>query len=73
VLAKAAGVSGGGGDLFSDLPSDHWATEAVVALYDRGDIGACAARRFCPDEPARRWIFTDWLINVLEKPRAKCE
>lgn len=73
VLAKGVGVGGGGGGVFSDLPLGHWANGAVVALYDKGDIGGCSAREFCPDSPVRRWIFTDWLVNVLERPKARCE
>jgi len=26
----------------------------------------CGARRFCPGEPARRWVVAVWIVRVID-------
>jgi len=72
LLAKAAQVNGPSQSLFSDVPSDHWASRAISGLYERDYIGGCGDGQFCPDLPARRWIFITWLVNVERVEKVSC-
>lgn len=72
ILASAAQVRGPDQSMFTDVPSDHWASRAISGLYERDYIGGCGDRTFCPDAPIRRWIFVAWLVNVERVEKVSC-
>ena len=73
ILATAAQVRGPSQSLFSDVPSDHWASKAISGLYERDYIGGCGEGVFCPNAPIRRWIFVAWLVNVERIEKVSCQ
>ena len=57
-------------DRYTDVTSrSHSSHKAYIeALEESGvfDGTECGARRFCPDEPAKRWTAAVWIVRVID-------
>lgn len=52
-----------GGSTFSDVPSSHWAYDAIRAMAAAGLTAGCGGGRFCPDDPLSRAEAATFLAN----------
>ncbi|GIP32190.1 S-layer homology domain-containing protein [Paenibacillus sp. J2TS4] len=59
-----------GRQAFSDVPSDHWAAEAIAWGYATGVIDGIEPGRFAPDEPLTREQMAAILARWLDFPSA---
>ena len=77
VVAMAATVLAGGlattasaqGRYTDVTSSSHGAHKANIdALEEKGvfDGTECGARRFCPNDPAKRWAVAVWIVRVID-------
>lgn len=51
----------------SDVPSDHWAREAVAEVISRGIMPTYDDNTFRGDQPVDRYMLADILVRVLEQ------
>jgi pimeloyl-ACP methyl ester carboxylesterase len=64
--------SEGGSEIFSDVPSDYWAYDYIIAIYDAGITTGCAQdnpdtpeneRRYCPEDSVTRGQMAAFIIR----------
>ena len=58
---------------FDDLNSVPWASEAILALADKGIIHGKSEKEFFPNETVKREEFVKMIIEVCEVPLYKSE
>ena len=65
-LATTASAQDRYTDVSSSSNSSHKAN--IEALEEQGvfDGTECGARRFCPNEPAKRWTVAVWIVRVVD-------
>jgi hypothetical protein len=65
--------SEGGSEIFSDVPSDYWAYDYIIAIYDAGITTGCAQdnpdtpeneRRYCPEDSVTRGQMAAFIIRA---------
>ncbi len=56
------------GEVFDDVPSDHWAADWIEQLYAEGITGGCASGRYCPDSPVTRAQMAVFLVTTFNLP-----
>lgn len=52
--------------VFTDISSDHWAYEAVMNLYNNGDINGYEDGTFRPDKAVTREEFVKMMLSCLD-------
>jgi len=55
---------------FNDLPTDHWATEAIKQLAARQVVNGISSERFAPERQVTRAEFTALLARALNIPES---
>lgn len=57
--------------VFADVSDSHWASDAIQAQFEAGNIQACssAPRSFCPDDDISRQEAADWLWRAFGSDR----
>ena len=62
-LATTAAAQG----RYTDVDSAHHGAN-IEALEEAGvfDGTECGARKFCPDDPAKRWAVAVWIVRVID-------
>lgn len=57
-------------DRYTDVTStSHRSHKANIDALDSSGVfdgTECGARRFCPDEPAKRWTVAVWIVRVID-------
>jgi hypothetical protein len=51
---------------FGDVPADHWAADAMRAIYARNITLGCGGGDFCPAQPVTREQMAAFIIRALE-------
>lgn len=83
---KASRVSIGTGDtaatptaqpgttmIFADVSAEHWAAEAVNALYTRGVVNGTGNGAFSPNDQIKREEFVKLIVGALNLPQEETE
>ncbi|MYL54482.1 copper amine oxidase [Pontibacillus yanchengensis] len=52
-------------DMFEDVPMDHWASEYIYGLADKGIVVGMPDNMYMPDESVTRGQFTALLVRAL--------
>jgi hypothetical protein len=56
------------GDVFTDVPVDHWAGDFIEALYAEGITNGCGVGTYCPDDPVTRAEMAAFLLRTKHGP-----
>ncbi|WAM32338.1 S-layer homology domain-containing protein [Caldicellulosiruptor naganoensis] len=68
IFSSIAFAQGASSPIFSDLPQDHWAYNAVKFMVERGIITGYPDNTFRPDNPVTRAEFARIMVVALNLP-----
>ncbi len=56
------------GDVFADVPADHWAAAWIEQLAAEGITGGCGGGKYCPAQPVTRAQMSVFLVKTFALP-----